>query len=188
MLALLLAGILPATATAQLPESSFDRSGAGDRSRVPTPTVQSERRHAITGNLILGLAGFYNVEYERRLGARTTWGLAGTLSVSRAGGDYAYRTAKGLFRFYPKGTALRGPFLGFRVGVSRVSDSRYDTGRYFVLGAEVGHTALRGQHFVSSVGVGASRPIGMDREAWRHLSLTGWRTLPVVRLNIGVTF
>lgn len=148
----------------------------------PQPSPVPTHTQAITLNPLFGVAGLFNAEYERRLGARTTWGVSGTYSKWEGS---RYRTAKGLVRVYTRGHPLRGVFLGLRFGASSVSDWLNDTGAYGVVGGEVGQTfglAGRNRELIGSVGVGVNRLIGGPD------TMDPLRTFPAIRLNIGVAF
>ena len=147
-----------------------------------------EHQQAVTANPFLSVAGWFNAEYERKIGPTTTWGLSGSLAEYE---DFQYRSAKFLFRYYPQEAALSRLFVGGRTGVYSLHDQEGDGLRgtedsksFFAVGVELGYTWLLGseRHFAVSIGGGMSRLFGGDLEDAQLM-------IPTVRLvNIGVAF
>jgi len=148
---------------------------------VPLPERVNEHTQAITFNPLFGLNGFYNGEYERRLSRKTTWGASVTGS---RWDENKYRSVKALVRFYTRGIALQGNFLGLRAGRSWATDGTGTSDPYFVLGAELGRTVGvtgEGVELVASGGAGVNRLIGAD-------DFDGLKWFPALRFNLGVAF
>jgi len=150
----------------------------------------TERRHVFSTNpLTMIVASWYNGEYERRLTQAATLGL----SASRLsfGSDAAFVSLNAAFRYYPGGNALRGFYLGPRVGLFHHSiygfgdgisetdmDVSDEAGLFLGVGFELGYAWLMGveEHLSVSLGGGASR--GFNDHA-----------IPMIRfLNIGWAF
>lgn len=123
---------------------------------------------------------WWNVEFERKVNATSTWGV----NASYLGpGDADYFSVGGFYRYYPQGAALNGVFLGGRAGLYRVSEDG-TSGQCFGLGFEVGYTWLLGarRNVGLSLGAGVTRLFGNDIG---DASIA----LPTVRLlNLGIAF
>jgi hypothetical protein len=125
---------------------------------------------------------WYNGEYERKVGERSTVGVSAS-GFALDDGDADYVNVAAFYRFYPQRAALSGFYIGGRGGVHHV-ESGGDAGEYFGLGFELGYTWLLGadRHFAVSIGAGATRLFGGDVEG---VPLT----IPTLRLlNVGVAF
>jgi hypothetical protein len=123
---------------------------------------------------------WWNVEFERKINAVSTWGV----NASYLGpGETDYFSVGGLYRYYPQGAALNGVFLGGRAGIYRVSDHAA-SGESFGLGFEVGYAWLLGarRNVGLSLGIGVTRLFGNDIG-------DGSVAVPTVRLlNLGIAF
>lgn len=157
------------------------------QSEAPDST---EQRHVFSANpLTMIVASWYNGEYERRLTQAATLGLsASRLSL---GSETAFVSVNAAFRYYPGGNALRGFYLGPRVGLFHQSiygfgdgisetdmDVSDEAGLFLGVGFELGYAWLMGveEHLSVSLGGGASR--GFNDHA-----------IPMIRfLNIGWAF
>lgn len=158
-------------------------SEAQPESRGPT-----ERRHVLSMNpLTMILASWFNGEYERRLTSATTVGLSG--SRVSFGGEDSFVSVNAAFRYYPGGTALRGFYLGPRIGMFRHRYGPYEDDvdatahkhMFLGVGFELGYAWLVGveQHLSISLGGGASRGLGGDPD----------NAVPMIRLvNVGWAF
>ena len=109
------------------------------------------------------LVPWYNGEYERKVTKKATIGLSGSrLPWGDGSGFYSFNMA---LRYYPNGKALRGFYLGPRVGVFWVSQEEdglgtdEDLGPHLGLGFELGYAWLVGseRHLSISIGGGATR-------------------------------
>ena len=153
----------------------------------------TERRHVLSMNpLTMILASWFNGEYERRLTPATTVGLSG--SRVSFGGEDSFVSVNAAFRYYPGGTALRGFYLGPRIGMFRHRYGPVEYGPYEVdvdaaahkhmflgVGFELGYAWLVGveQHLSISLGGGASRGFSGDPD----------NAVPMIRLvNVGWAF
>ena len=124
--------------------------------------------------------GWFNAEYERTLTPASTWG-ASYSRFSPGGqdaGEFGYRGVKAVWRYYPKGRALQGVWLGLRAGRSRLSDQSIATS-YSLVGLEIGHSEAT-QNFMVSFGLGASRLFGGPDDLPK--------VFPSLRANIGVAW
>jgi Protein of unknown function (DUF3575) len=145
-----------------------------------TTAVPSDNQQVVSANPFLMMFSVFNVEYERKHKASTTWGA----STSMVGFDDAtYKNVAGFYRYYPGGNALSGFFVGGRGGVYRVSFERESAVAYG-LGFELGYNWLLGaeKNFSVGLGAGATRLFGGDLDG---VSLT-YPTFRVV--NIGWSF
>jgi hypothetical protein len=125
---------------------------------------------------------WYNGEYERKVGERSTVGASAS-GFALDGGDADYVNVTAFYRFYPQRAALAGFYIGGRGGVHHVSGEG-DAGEFFGLGFELGYTWLFGsnRNFAVSLGAGATRLFGGELDG---VPLT----IPTLRLlNIGVAF
>jgi len=145
--------------------------------RTPVP-----HRQMISANPFGLMFEWYNGEYERKVGERSTVGASAS-GFALDGGDADYVNVAAFYRFYPQRAALSGFYIGGRGGVHHVS-SEGDAGVFFGLGFELGYTWLFGanRNFGVSLGAGATRLFGAE--------LAGVPlTVPTLRLlNIGVAF
>jgi uncharacterized protein DUF3575 len=144
------------------------------------PTDIAPRRvQVVSANPFTLLAGWGNVEYERRLSPSSTWGASGSFfSIDESD----YRSANTMVRYYPARSALSGFFVGGRLGVFRITDT-LESGTHGGVGIEMGYTWLLGsaRRLGISTGGGAVRLFGG--------SSTGAMVfIPTVRLNMGIAF
>ena len=158
-------------------------SEAQPESRDPT-----EQQHVLSMNpLTMILASWFNGEYERRLTSATTVGLSG--SRVSFGGEDSFVSVNAAFRYYPGGTALRGFYLGPRIGMFRHRygpheddvDATAHKHLFLGVGFELGYAWLVGveQHLSISLGGGASRGFSGDPD----------NAVPMIRLvNVGWAF
>jgi hypothetical protein len=167
-LACLMMGLFPGAAQAQAAEG-----GVGPQ--VPHNQV-------ISANPFLLLWEWANVEYERKVSTASTVGVAGSW-VSVGEDNETYQSLNGFYRYYPQEVALKGFYLGGRLGYYRVSDDQ-DEGNAFGLGFDIGYTWIMGskQKFYIGMGIGATRLFGGNLD-------DGSVTVPSLRLiNLGVAF
>ena len=148
--------------------------------QTAAPTLPAENKQVVSANPFLLSFGVFNVEYERKHKASTTWGA----STSMVGFDDAtYKNVAAFYRYYPGGNALSGLFVGGRGGVHRVSFQSLSAVMYGV-GFELGYDWILGKdkNFSIGLGAGATRLFGGDLDG---VSLT----YPTLRLvNIGWSF
>ena len=141
---------------------------------------KSENRQVVSANPFLLMFNVFNVEYERRHKAATTWG-ASTSMLGFADADY--KNVSAFYRYYPSGKALHGFFIGGRGGVHRVSLDR-EAGVFYGVGFDLGYDWLLGRekNFSVGIGAGATRLFGGDLDG---VSLT----VPTFRfVNVGWSF
>ena len=109
------------------------------------------------------LVPWYNGEYECKVAEGASVGLSGSrLPWGDGNGFYSFNVA---LRYYPDGEALRGFYLGPRVGVFWMSQHEDDVvpaedlGPHLGLGFELGCAWLVGpdRHLSISIGGGATR-------------------------------
>ena len=143
------------------------------------PTPADAHQQLITTNPFGPIFEWYNVEYERKIRHNASIGF--TASYITPGND-SLGTANAIFRFYPKGTAFKGFYVGGRTGAYRVNDFD-DNGTFFGAGLELGYTWLMGarQNWYVGLGIGFTRIFGGD--------LDGSAVIPQLRLiNFGYSF
>ncbi len=149
----------------------------------PSKATAEERKasQAITTNPTFLQFGWFNAEYERTLTPASTWGAS--YSRFSPGGQSAggYRGVKAVWRYYTKGTALEGKWLGIRAGRSRLWDQSIATS-YSLVGFEMGYSEAFGpsQRIIMSLGLGASRLFGGPEDFPK--------VFPSLRANIGVAW
>jgi hypothetical protein len=162
---------------------------------VPAAAVAqtTDTRPAVSYDQILStnplgaVVKWFNVEYERQLGPAVTFGA----SASHFG-DLDQSNAAGLLRWYPQQSALRGFYLGARVGAYRFKSYTYDFRSYREqttvqpgVGVELGYNWLLGPKQNVIVGTG----FGLTRIATSSESYTSAPSvLPGLRLNVGIAF
>ena len=120
-----------------------------------------------------------NVEYERRLGASTTFGFTGSYATPDRD---SFGAANAIFRFYPQGVAFKGLYFGGRTGAYYVNDLD-DDGVFFGAGLEIGYSWLMGKNknWYLGMGAGVTRIFGGD--------LDGSAVIPQIRfVNFGYAF
>lgn len=152
---------------------------AAQEVREPVPHQQ-----VISANPFLLLFEWFNVEWERKLGASTTLALGGSL-VSLDDGDHQYRSVSAALRYYPQNAALSGFYVGPRIGVFDVEIDPDDSETVFGLGFELGYQWLLGaeRRFSLSMGLGVTRLFGGELDDEVEV------TIPSIRLvNIGWAF
>jgi hypothetical protein len=163
--------ILPLVALALFPGHA--------RSQTPA-TDFSFHEHLISGSPLSLLAGWFNGEYERRLSDRNSVGIAGGwLDLDED--DYTF--VAGFLRYYPRGNAFQGFFIGGRGGFFRVDDGEKES-TPIGLGLEVGYGWLvgPGDSVYFGLGIGLTHLFGGDLD---HAAAT----IPAVRLvNVGIAF
>ena len=140
--------------------------------RVPVPHQQ-----LITGNPFALIAGWFNGEYERKLGETWSVGLGGSY-LSLENGTEEIVSASAVFRFYPQGAALTGLYIGPRFGFYHV-DEEDESFSGAGVGFELGYTWLLGtnRNFQIGLGAGATR------------LFNGGHVVPTVKLvNVGWAF
>lgn len=145
-------------------------------------TAPIDHRQIISANPFGLMFEWFNVEYERRLGPTTTWGVSSSW-FSLDHGDFDYVNGNGLFRYYPQANTLTGFFLGGRGGVYHISNG-HEGAVFYGAGFEIGYDWLLGtrRNIGLSIGVGATRLFGGDLPG---ASLT----VPTLRLvNLGIAF
>jgi len=138
----------------------------------PTPYTQ-----VLSTNPFFLLANMVNGEYERKVSPATSVSVSGWLLGSSGNGDVALAA-----RWYARGAALEGFYLGARTAIVRYEEYRRGPRTYPGVGFELGATRLFGpkQNVSVSAGFGLTRLIGApaDFSVW-----------PSVRLiNLGVAF
>lgn len=152
---------------------------AQDMGAAPVAPVPPVPRQAVSTNPLFDVAGFWNVDYSRRLNAVTTLGVTAT-TVEKA--DIRYTPLNATIRFYPQGRALSGFFIGGKAGVHRVS-SRDESGFAFGTGVDLGYDWLfgRNRNFQFGLGAGLTRLFGGDIDGAELY-------LPTFRANFGYAF
>ena len=148
------------------------------RAREDLPVAHNQ---ALTANpFLIAMLKWFNLEYEHKARPNTTWGLSGSLSEFEG---FRYRSAKAFWRYYPGGHALSGLFIGGRSGVYSVGDGG-GADPFFAVGVEVGRTRFYGedQRWATDVSVGVARLFGQGEDEGPL------RTVPTLRLNVGVGF
>ena len=149
----------------------------------PSKATAEERKasQAITVNPVFITAGWFNAEYERTLTSASTWGASYSRYSPAGQNAGGYRGVKAMWRYYAKGTALEGKWLGLRAGRSRLWDQSTPTS-YSLVGLEMGYTEAFGpsQRLVMSLGIGASRLFGRPEYFPK--------VFPSFRANIGVAW
>jgi|KBSMisStaDraftv2_1062788.scaffolds.fasta_scaffold811805_2 hypothetical protein len=167
----LFALLVPAAAAAQTAE----RGSAAPHDQI------------LSTNPLGAVVKWFNVEYERRLGADLT--LGGSASYF---GDLDQSNAAVLARWYPAQSALEGFYLGARAGVYRFEAYTYDlrslrrqTRVMPGAGVEIGYNWLLGprENVIVGTGLGLTRLSGSN-----DVYSTVPAVLPSVRLNIGIAF
>jgi len=136
-------------------------------------------RQEISLNPITTTFGWLNAEYERRIDDTKTWGIAGSHFSFY---DASYGAVTGLFRYYPH-AALRGFYIGGRVGVHRVAADGA-AGSFLGAGPDIGYNWLLGarQNVGIGIGFGAMRIFGGDLHGASF-------TIPTLRLvDVGIAF
>jgi hypothetical protein len=134
-------------------------------------------RQQISASPLLMMWKYFNVEYERRATAATTWGV----STSFVPGGVRYRNVGGFWHYYPGGRALEGFYIGARAQVHHAS-ALLDSATVAGLGIELGRNWIVGRRTLVGIGIGATRLFGGTLEGE---SLT----LPTFRIaNVGITF
>ena len=153
-------------------------------------------KHMITTNPFLVLFSWWNIEYEYKLASHSTIGISASYTSfeddegEQDAAKSKYLSGYALYRYYPSAKAHSGFYFGGRLGITSVEFEYLDgapaeKGTAYGFGLEVGYTWLLGaeQHFVMSLGVGATRLFGGDLEDDQTAFL------PVIRLvNVGVAF
>ena len=136
---------------------------------------------AVTMNTVFAAFGWFNAEYERTLTPASTWGASYSRFAPGGLSPGGYRGMKAVWRYYPRGKALEGRWLGFRAGRSRLWD-RSTTNSFSLVGLEMGHSEAlgQGQHLMMSFGLGFSRLLGGPEDFPK--------TFPSLRANMGVTW
>lgn len=149
----------------------------------PNPPV--ERKNAIATNPLGVLVGWYNVEYSRRLTAKTALELsAATLQINAR----VSRLTAGA-RYYPR-AVFAGPFIGVKAGPVHVHEDRYlgsQRSNLLALATEVGFDGLDADYrnlYISS-GIGVTRLVGGDPTFTPY---PGDRTYFTFRIKIGFAF
>lgn len=134
---------------------------------------------AITTNAVFAAFGWFNAEYERTLTPASTWGASYSRFAPGGRNAGGYRGMKAVWRYYPRGKALEGRWLGLRAGRSRLWDPS-TTNSFSLVGVEMGHSEAfgQGQNFMMSFGLGLSRLLGGPADFPS--------TFPSLRANIGV--
>jgi len=151
------------------------RAQSQEGTKPPVPHQQM-----VSANPFGLMLRWWNVEFERKFTASSTWGVSGSF-LTLEGLDYA--SANALYRYYPQGAALSGFFIGGRAGLYHGSDEG-ESGTAFGLGFEIGYTWLLGarRNVGLSLGAGLTRLVAGD-------FLDGPSVLPTVRLlNVGIAF
>ncbi len=133
---------------------------------------------AITMNPTFVHLGWFNAEYERTLTPASTWGASYSRFSPDGQNAGGYRGVKAVWRYYPRGKALEGRWLGLRAGRSRLWDQS-TTNSYSLVGLEMGHSEAT-QHFMMSFGLGISRLLGGPEDFPK--------TFPSLRANLGVAW
>lgn len=135
---------------------------------------------SINGNPFGLLLGWFNAEYERKVNDAVSVGVGG--SYWDADGDNeAYVNGDVMVRFFPQQRALRGFYVGTKVGLTRTESARtrfgigVDTGYQFTLGPD--------GRFYLATGFGLKRLFGKTDE-WYAPDL-----VPTFRIvNVGIAF
>ena len=134
---------------------------------------------AVTTNPVFVHLGWFNAEYERTLTSASTWGAS--YSRFSPGGQSAggYRGVKAVWRYYTRGKALEGKWIGLRAGRSHLWDQSTTTS-FSLVGLEMGYSEAFGKskNLMVSLGLGASRLIGGPEYFPKRV--------PSVRANLGV--
>jgi hypothetical protein len=158
-----------------IPAAAFSQTTA------PPPVAQ-----VLSANPFGIVVKWFNVEYERTLGAATTLGA----SASHFG-ELDLSDATVMLRWYPQQTPLQGFYLGARAGAFGFKTYTYDFRSYReqtrVLpgaGVEIGYNWLLGPKHNVSVGTG----FGLNRVAAPNDSYGASSVLPAFRLNVGIGF
>jgi hypothetical protein len=160
-----------------IPAAAFAQSAA------PPTAVPFDQ--ILSANPLGVVIKWFNVEYERKLGAATTFGA----SASHLG-ELDLSNAALLLRWYPQQSPLEGFYLGARAGAFSFKTFTYDSRSYReenrVLpgaGVELGYNWLLGPKRNVSVGTG----FGLTRIAVGD-SYSVPSVLPGFRLNVGIAF
>ena len=156
----------------------------------------TDRSHVVSTNpLTMILLSWYNGEYEQQLTQAATLGLSG--SRLSFGAEDAFVSVNAAFRYYPGGIALRGFYLGPRIGLFHQSiyatsqsdmdveeheitesdvDVNKDQGSFLGVGFELGYAWLVGneKHLSISMGGGATRLFNGDAVPMIRLVNVGW--------------
>lgn len=135
---------------------------------------------SINGNPFGVLLGWFNAEYERKVNDSVAVVVGGSY-WGTDGGDDAYSNGDVMVRYFPQRRALRGFYVGTKVGLTRTERSRtrfgigFDTGYQFTLGPD--------GRFYLATGVGLKRLFGKADE-WYAPDL-----VPTFRIvNVGIAF
>ena len=149
----------------------------------PSKATAEERKasQAITANPVFMTAGWFNAEYERTLTSASTWGAS--YSRFSPGGQDAggYQGVQAVWRYYTRGKALDGQWLGLRAGRSRLWDQSISTS-FSLVRLEMGYSEAfgPGQRVIMGLGLGASRLFGGPKDFPK--------VFPSLRANIGVAW
>jgi hypothetical protein len=161
-----------------VPAAAFAQTAA------PPPAVPFDQ--VLSANPLGVVVKWFNVEYERKLGPATTFGV----SASHFG-ELDLSNASLLLRWYPQQSALEGFYLGARAGAFSFKTFTYEFRSYReenrVLpgaGVELGHNWLLGPNHNVSIGSG----FGLTRIATGSESYHLPSVLPMFRLNVGIAF
>jgi hypothetical protein len=110
-------------------------------------------RQVVSSNPLLLTFGYLNGEYERKVGPRWTWGLSG-FSSHHDGLPFA--DVNLVLRYYPRGAALTGFYVGGTAGVYIDAGTRTRVGSH--AGYELGYAWLVGPKRNISLNFRAFRP------------------------------
>jgi hypothetical protein len=117
-----------------------------------TPTHVVDKQVVSSSPLLLRF-GYLNGEYERRIGPTSTWGVSALYS-HHDGRDFT--DVNLMLRYYPRGAALVGFYVGGTAGVYRDAGTRTRVGSH--AGYELGYAWLVGPKRNISLNLRAFRP------------------------------
>ena len=161
---------------------------AGPALAQDAPSEPTAHKQILTTNPLLLVAGYLNVEFERKVSESMTLGATAATFDGFFDDDVRYINATLIGRYYPQGRPLNGFYLGGKVGVHHVRENyTFDPGErdetLVGIGADLGYTWLLGKRdkFVLGLGGGAMRLFGDD-------DLSSGLFIPGARINVGIAF
>lgn len=149
---------------------------------TPTASAQSSGgpTQSINGNPFGILLGWFNAEYERKVSDGVTVGVGGSYWDADRDNE-AYTNGDLMVRYFPQQRALKGFYVGTKIGLTRTESARtrfgvgFDAGFQFTLGPD--------DQFYLATGFGLKRLFGRT-DAWYAPNV-----VPTIRIvNIGVAF